>query len=101
MWHFLFLAFQWHRGKRAFVILSLAFLGFLLYASGIGANGLLSSCPWRFWVSCYTRSHMSVEGNGAVRSSPRTAFSDHIGPSHFYGNRPLWIRRIHKTHLWN
>jgi hypothetical protein len=28
MWHFLFLA-QWHRGKRAFVILSLAFL---LYA---------------------------------------------------------------------
>jgi hypothetical protein len=32
MWHFLFLAFQWHRGKRAFVILSLAFLGFLLYA---------------------------------------------------------------------
>ena len=24
--------FQWHRGKRAFVILSLAFLAFLLYA---------------------------------------------------------------------
>ena len=32
MWHFLFLAFQWHRGKRSFVILSLAFLAFLLYA---------------------------------------------------------------------
>jgi hypothetical protein len=32
MWNFLFLAFQWHRGKRAFVILSLAFLAFLLYA---------------------------------------------------------------------
>jgi hypothetical protein len=32
MWHFLFLAFQWHRGKRAFVILSLALLAVLLYA---------------------------------------------------------------------
>ena len=32
MWNFLFLAFQWHRGKRAVVILSLAFLAFLLYA---------------------------------------------------------------------
>ncbi|MGA2113358.1 MAG: hypothetical protein ABSH56_01250 [Bryobacteraceae bacterium] len=32
MWHFLFLAFQWHRGKRFFVILSLALLAFLLYA---------------------------------------------------------------------
>jgi hypothetical protein len=32
MWHFLFLAFQWQRGKRGFVILSLAFLAFLLYA---------------------------------------------------------------------
>jgi hypothetical protein len=32
MWHFLLLAFQWHRGKRGFVILSLAFLAFLLYA---------------------------------------------------------------------
>jgi hypothetical protein len=32
MWHFLFLAFQWQRGKRGFVILSLALLAFLLYA---------------------------------------------------------------------
>jgi len=32
MWHFLFLAFQWNRGKRWFVILSMAFLAFLLYA---------------------------------------------------------------------
>jgi hypothetical protein len=32
MWSFLFLAFQWHRGKHAFVILSLAFFAFLLYA---------------------------------------------------------------------
>jgi hypothetical protein len=32
MWSFLFLAFQWHRGKRGFVIVSLAFLAFLLYA---------------------------------------------------------------------
>jgi hypothetical protein len=32
MWHFLFLAFQWQRGNRGFVILSLAFLAFLLYA---------------------------------------------------------------------
>jgi hypothetical protein len=32
MWHFLFLMFQWYRGKRAFVILSMAFLAFLLYA---------------------------------------------------------------------
>ena len=31
MWHFLFLAFQWHRGKRISLVLS-AFLGFLLYA---------------------------------------------------------------------
>ncbi len=41
MWNFLFLAFQWHRGKRGFVILSLAFLAFLLYAvaSAIERNG--------------------------------------------------------------
>jgi hypothetical protein len=32
MRHFLFLALQWHRGKRISVVLSLAFLGFLLYA---------------------------------------------------------------------
>ena len=32
MWRFLFLAFQWQRGKRAFVILSLAFVASLLYA---------------------------------------------------------------------
>jgi len=32
MLHFLFLAFQSHRGKRGFVMLSLAFLAFLLYA---------------------------------------------------------------------
>lgn len=32
MWHFLFLAFQWHMGQRGFVILSLAFLTFLFYA---------------------------------------------------------------------
>jgi len=32
MWHFLFLAFQWHRGNRGFVILSLLGLAFLLYA---------------------------------------------------------------------
>jgi hypothetical protein len=31
MWHFPFLEFEWHRGKRAFVILSLALLTFLLY----------------------------------------------------------------------
>jgi hypothetical protein len=31
-WNLLFLAFQWHRGKRSFVILSLTFLAFLLYA---------------------------------------------------------------------
>jgi hypothetical protein len=30
MWHFLFLAFQWHRGERVF--LSLTFLAFWLYA---------------------------------------------------------------------
>jgi hypothetical protein len=43
MWHFLFLAFQWHRGKRAFVIL-----------------------PWRSWPFCCTRSHMHTERNGAA-----------------------------------
>ena len=32
MLNFLFLAFQWQRGKRVFVILSLALLAFLLYA---------------------------------------------------------------------
>jgi hypothetical protein len=32
MWHFLFLAIQWHRGKRVFVIVSLTFLAVLLYA---------------------------------------------------------------------
>ena len=32
MLNFLFLAFQWHRGKRGFVVLSLAFPVFLLYA---------------------------------------------------------------------
>jgi hypothetical protein len=32
MWHVLFLALQWHRGKRGFVILSLAFVALLLYA---------------------------------------------------------------------
>jgi hypothetical protein len=32
MWHFAFLAFHWDRGKWGFVILSLAFLSFLLYA---------------------------------------------------------------------
>jgi len=31
MWNLLFLAFQWHRGNRSFVLLSLAFLCFLLY----------------------------------------------------------------------
>ena len=31
MWNFLFLAFQWHRGKRSFVVLSLAFLAFLAF----------------------------------------------------------------------
>jgi hypothetical protein len=30
-WHLLFLVFQWHRGNRAFVLLSLAFLCFLVY----------------------------------------------------------------------
>ena len=32
MWHFVFLAFQSHKEKRGFVILSFAFLAFLLYA---------------------------------------------------------------------
>jgi len=32
MWHFLFLAFQWNRGKRVFVIVSLALLAYFLYA---------------------------------------------------------------------
>ena len=32
MWHLLFVAFQWHCGKRGFVILALAFMAFLLYA---------------------------------------------------------------------
>ena len=32
MWHFLFLAFQWHHGKRGVIILSLAFLALLLCA---------------------------------------------------------------------
>jgi hypothetical protein len=31
MWHLLFLALQWHRGNRAFVLLSLVFLCLLLY----------------------------------------------------------------------
>jgi len=31
MWNLLFLAFQWQRGNRSFVLLSLAFLCFLLY----------------------------------------------------------------------
>jgi hypothetical protein len=31
MWHFLFLAFQRHSGKRGLVILSPALLAFLLY----------------------------------------------------------------------
>jgi hypothetical protein len=40
MWHFIFLAFQWHRGRRGFVILSLAFLAFLLYAvANVHLNG--------------------------------------------------------------
>jgi hypothetical protein len=33
MWHVLFLAIRWHRGKRVFVMVSLAFLTFLLYAA--------------------------------------------------------------------
>jgi len=32
MWHFLFLAFQWNRGKRVIVIVSLALLAYFLYA---------------------------------------------------------------------
>ena len=32
MWHFLFLAFQRHRGERISLVLSLAFLAFLLVA---------------------------------------------------------------------
>ena len=31
-WHLLFLAFQWHRGNRAFVIVCLLGLAFLLYS---------------------------------------------------------------------
>lgn len=31
-WHLLFLAYQWHKGKRGFVIFCLLGLAFLLYA---------------------------------------------------------------------
>src|ERR1017187_2069978 len=75
MWHFLFLAFQWHRGKRAFVILSLAFLGFLLYAVAHVRERLFRTISGR-------RTSMGIGHYGFVESI-----------RHICGTDPSFLRR--------
>ena len=61
MWNFLFLAFQWHRGKRGFVILS-----------------------WRFWPFCCTRSRTPTELNGACAHLREIIFKAEIPHSRLH-----------------